>query len=322
MILKKKWLAIFTTITVVLLLGACGGNKESKQIAGANYDNPRNHTAEDFMAISEGFEKYPVWIQTAENPVRDSKVSNVFVFKKGRVTAYKLEDTTIEDIHDLSNDELVKLASESTNKNLDKLADEINNTSISEWVKEEKDGSFKDIYLKFDGGKRSALSSKYTLDITLDELGQNTQKINLNIPKAYYQLSNPGLTDYDASGFNASGFKGTFFEYYTYTTDPNYQHEPQNYSRSLKILEKHGSFKDSSTPPQPQTYVPDPIVWKTTSEQITLSGGSVKQTILGTTFSGIIAESGSLLTRVNDSFVGFKLDGPDTKKKNVTIEGK
>ncbi|WP_379628328.1 hypothetical protein, partial [Nonomuraea sp. NPDC059022] len=82
-----------------------------------------------FMPLSEGFEKYSVWIETAENPVRDSSVFKVFVFKKGKVTAYKLEDTTIEDIHDLSNDELVQLASESTNKTLDELANNINSTT-------------------------------------------------------------------------------------------------------------------------------------------------------------------------------------------------
>ncbi|MFE3576440.1 hypothetical protein [Lysinibacillus sp. NPDC059133] len=156
----------------------------------------------------------------------------------------------------------------------------------------------------------------------MDELGQNTKNISLKIPDAYYQLSSPKLTDNDALGF-----KGAFSDYYTYTTDPNYNHELEVYSKYLKKLEKYGSFKvkdgyDLTDPPQPRTYVPDPIVWKTIGEELIFSSDLVNQTIFQTTFSGVKTNSRSLLTRVDDSFVGFRLDGPDTRKKNVTIEGK
>ncbi|MFD1019527.1 hypothetical protein [Thalassobacillus hwangdonensis] len=324
MILRKKWAVMVAALTAILLLAACGDKGKAEQPTGeeSTYDNPRNHTAEDFMPISEGFEEYSVWIETAESPVRDSNVNKVFVFNKGKVTVYQLEDTTIEDIHDLSDDELVQLASEYTNKTLDELADTINNIAISETINEKHGGVVEDIYLEFEGGERSTLSSNYTLDITMDELGQNTKDISLHIPEASYQLSSHEVTEYEASGFT-----GAFFDYYTYTTDPNYNHTLETYSRPLEILETYGTFKEKdghemTDPPHPQTYVPDPIVWETTDEEITLEGNVVHQKIFDTTFSGIKTSNRGLFTRVDDSFVGFRLDNPDTDKENVTIEGK
>src|SRR5690606_14883313 len=101
-------------ITAVLLLGACGGKDAGGGDPLVGGSGPQDGSPADFMPLSEGFEKYSVWIQTDENPVRDSNVNKVFVFKKGKVTAYKLEDTAIEEIHDLSDDELVQLASDFT----------------------------------------------------------------------------------------------------------------------------------------------------------------------------------------------------------------
>ena len=49
----------------------------------------------------------------------------------------------------------------------------------------------------------------------------------------------------------------------------------------------------------------------------------VSQKIFDTTYSGVNeGENESILTMVDDSFVGFRFDSPDTDKKNVTIEGK
>ncbi|GIN57999.1 hypothetical protein J8TS2_23180 [Lederbergia ruris] len=311
MFLKKKWLVMLAVITAVLLLGACGGKDAGGGDPLVGGSGPQDGSPADFMPLSEGFEKYSVWIQTDENPVRDSNVNKVFVFKKGKVTAYKLEDTAIEEIHDLSDDKLVQLASESTDKILDELVDKIDGRSISTDIKERHDESFKDIYLEVDGSERSPLSSKYTLDITLDELGQNTESIKLYMPDVYYQLD--------------EFIQGSFIDYYAYSTDPNYSKASgakDVYTEELKRLEEYGRFEDSSNPPAPDSYVPDPIEWETTDEELTFTRGMVKQTIFGTTFSGIATDRTSLLTRVDDSFVGFRLDNPDTKSKNVTIEGK
>lgn len=54
--------------------------------------------------------------------------------------------------------------------------------------------------------------------------------------------------------------------------------------------------------------------------EVILQGEGITQSIFGTKFSGLRrGDHHSLLTRVEDSFAGFKLDTPDSK--NVTIEG-
>lgn len=41
----------------------------------------------------------------------------------------------------------------------------------------------------FINDERPPLSSKYTLDLIIDDLGQDTEEINLEIPDAYYALN-------------------------------------------------------------------------------------------------------------------------------------
>ena len=57
---------------------------------------------------------------------------------------------------------------------------------------------------------------------------------------------------------------------------------------------------------------------------MTLGSSIVSRKIFDTTYSGLIQfeEDYSIITRVDESFVGFRLDAPDTNKENVTIEGK
>ena len=89
---KKNGLLLVVVIVLSLLLAACGGNKESGEAANNNTirDNPRNHTAEDFMPISEGFEEFSVWIESEENPVRDSKIKDFYVFDDDEVSMYPI----------------------------------------------------------------------------------------------------------------------------------------------------------------------------------------------------------------------------------------
>ena len=63
-------------------------------------------------------------------------------------------------------------------------------------------------------------------------------------------------------------------------------------------------------------------------ESIDFFPATVNPTIFDTTFAGFITEynsqdvaTESLITRVDESFSGLKLDEPDTDKKNVTTEG-
>lgn len=354
MFLKKKWLAILAVITAVSLLAACGGKKESGQtVEEPIYDNPRNHTAEDFMPLSEGLEKYPVWVETIEDPVRDSKIKNIYVFKKGKVTMYNLDgsDTdqssvVIEDILDMSDDELIKFARETSNKIYDDYEKEVNNRElfnvesfnesqkefrfihedyfedykkISEAYFKDQKPMTEDIYYSVEG-EWSEQSSKYTLDIKIDDLGQYTEKMDLIIPKATFQLVNNS---------GSSGF-GDYIDFLFFDVDTifsmvdneeSFNKRKEGYIEQLK---QYGSFEeiDGFELTHPQNFVPNPFVWEEEDKRLSLDPVVIHQKIFDTTFSGIETGSGSLLTRVDDSFVGFRLDSPDTDEKNITIEGK
>lgn len=342
MVLRKRWLATLAIITTVLLLAACGGKKDSGQIVDPIYDNPRNHSMEDFMPISKGFVKYPVWIETVEDPIRDSKIKNIYVFKKDKVTMYNLDGASgivIEDILDMSDDELIKFAYDTSNDIYDELEKEITNKklfniknfnekqkgfySAYESYKETVEAYFKDqtlmnedIYYSVEG-ERSKQSSSYTLDIKLDDLGQYTKKIDFEIPNATFNLINNTnsiiFEDY---------IEFLFFNIDTiFLADKNHFNErKENYIERLK---QYGNFikRDGFELTHPQNFVPNPYVWEVKDKTLSIDGESFNKTIFDTTFSGLKTGSGSLLTRVDDSFVGFRLDSPDSKSKNVTIEG-
>lgn len=233
MVLRKKWLTMLTVLTTVLILGACGTNKDSGQtVEDSIYDNPRNHTAEDFMPLSEALEKYPVWFKAKVYPTRKTTVKDVYVFENGYATHYwNLKSLPIDEYDDLSDDEIIK------------------------YVKE---------------NSTAKATGKYILDITLDELGQSTQEIEVILEN--------GIMEY----------------YY-----------PKGYNLDGEIL----------TEEKTSTEVTDYLV--------NFEQGSNSQKIFNTTYSGLAYNKDfSLFTRVDDSFVGFKLDDPDTKNDKVTIEGK
>lgn len=337
---------MFAIIMAVLLLGACGDKKESGQTGEEQYDNPRNHTAEDFMPISKGFEEYPVWIETAEEPVRDSKIKNVYVFENGKVTMYNLDNSdstvVIEDILEMSDKELTKFARETSNKIYDDYEKEIKdmklfdvdsfNDVMMDFQLSVKDGfeeiyesyldiqkpMTEDIYYAIEGERPKQSPSKYTLDIKIDDLGQHTEKMKLIIPNASSKLVNVGngFSDYiEFLYINVDTVHMRMFE------EDIFNEINEGYVEGLK---KTGTFvaKDGFELTHPQNFVPEPYTWEKEDKELSINRGSFNQKIFDTTFSGIKAGSGSLITRVDDSFVGFRLDSPDTKSKNVTIEGK
>lgn len=333
-------------IMAVLLLGACGDKKESGQTGKEQYDNPRNHTAEDFMPIGKGFEEYPVWIETAEEPVRDSKIKNVYVFENGKVTMYNLDNSdskvVIEDILEMSDKELTKLARETSNKIYNDYEKEIKDKKLFDVesfndvmmdfqlsVRDDFEDIYEsyldiqkplteDIYYTIEGERPKQSSSKYTLDIKIDDLGQHTEKMKLTIPKASSKLVNVGngFSEYiEFLYINADTVHMKMFE------EEFFNEINEEYVEQLK---KSGTFeaRDGFELTHPQNFVPKPYTWEKEDKELSLKGPSFNQKIFDTTFSGIKAGSGSLITRVDDSFVGFRLDSPDTKNKNVTIEGK
>lgn len=326
--------------TAILFLAACGGKKGSGQ------------TVKDFMPISEGFEKYSVWIETDGEPVRDSTIENVYVFKKGKVTMYNLDSkqgsVAIEDILDMSDDELIKLAHKTSDEiyendekeiketklfdveTFNKIQTEVQSTleskygedfkeSLDEYYKELKPMT-EDIYYRIEGERPEQQSSTYTLDIRIDDLGQRTEAMILTIPNANSELvnntGNGDLVQYVDFLFYE---EDTFF--LKWDSEELFNDHKESYVKELK---NQGEFveKDGFELTHPQNYVPNPYVWEEKEGEIKLNSELVHQKIFETTFSGIKTSGGSLLTRVDDSFVGFQLDDPDTKKKNVTVEGK
>lgn len=191
----------------------------------------------DVLPLSEGFETFPVWIKTADEPVRDSKIDNIYVFKDSKVTMYNLDGSNtdrgsvaIEDILGMSDDELVKFASETSNKIYqdkekkikeqelfdvesfnefqedfqlimeDIYGDDDDYSEIFESYFKDQKLMTENSYYNVEGEIPEQSSRNYTLDINIDDLGQNTEEIDFIIPKATSNLARSinsnSFTDY------------------------------------------------------------------------------------------------------------------------------
>lgn len=156
MYLKKKWFAVLMIITTVLFLTACGGGdvKGSEETTKSDASKAEDATTEgeagenEFTLISKGFEKYPVWFVANSELTRTSRIDEVLVFKDGDVTSYRGYETfTIEEMNELTDDEIVQHASE---------------------------------------GATSIANGNYSLNIILDSYGQDTQEVELMIEDGTY----------------------------------------------------------------------------------------------------------------------------------------
>ncbi|OAK70769.1 hypothetical protein [Lederbergia galactosidilytica] len=354
MLLKKKWLAMLAVMTAILLLGACGGKNAGGGDPLVGGSGPQDGSPDDLMPISEGFEKYPVWVEVYEDPVRDTEIQNIYVFKKGEVTTYNLNEgdigksgVVIEDILGMSDDELIKFASKTSNKQYDDYEKEMkdrkffnvesfNETKeslyigLEDYYGEDYRGAY-DAYLKDQKtmmedinfsieGEWSTQANKYTLDVKIDDLGQSTEGLDLIIPNAISKLD---------TGFISTTF-GDYLDYLYFNTDAIFM-ETGNEERAktleqnyIEPLKNEGRFveKDGFELMHPQNFVPNPFVWKKEEKILSFDSATMNRKIFETTFSGIKKGNGGLFTRTDDSFVDFRLDSPDSKKKNVTIEGK
>lgn len=272
MFLSKKWMAMLMVITTILFLVACGDKKESEQTDDESiYDNPRNHTAEDFISLSEGLEKHPVWFKTDVFPTRKSTVNHLYVFDKETVTHYwNFSGLQMEKINDLTDDELIK------------------------YVKE---------------NSRSKTAGKYTLDITLDELGQSTKEIRVILENgtSVWTTDLKAIAEENYYSNDYSELKKRYPDVESYQSALKTGEEVLSTERKVEIEGEEIIFTD---------------IIEDGESLVTFIPGSVNQKIFDTIYSGLgYDEYYSLFTRVDDSFVGFKLDEPNTKKKNVTIEG-
>lgn len=349
----KKISILFLSLVMVLSIVGCS-NKEEKKAGPDDFDNPRNQTSEEFMPLSEGFEKYPVWMTVSgEEPVRTSTINSVFVFEEGKVKYYKVseEKLTIEESLDMSDDEFLQFAKEASDKMYEEMEEKITSTPLN--MENESHQEFKeemeyyaeleaehfrelfgedlqpieeyvseDIFLEV-SNERSESPLDYNLDIQLDNLGQSTQSMSLEIEDATYSISATGelATDY--------------LEYEKIKTLPIYgmigigymskEDFDSEYKMYVERLEEYGSFKerDGYELYHPQNFLPNPLEWESQDLEFKIpSNHVVRQKIFDTTFAGQVANGQALITKVDDSFAGFILDGPDTKKDNVTIEKK
>lgn len=141
MFLRKKWPTLLTVMLVALVLIACSKEKTTE---GSIDDEAK---PEDFILLSEGLEKYPVWIETKEELEENSEISGVYVFENDKVKKFNLSELSleVEEIVDMSDRELVKIA-------------RANSTA---------DAAF--------------LDGEYNLNIILDESGQNTESMQLEV---------------------------------------------------------------------------------------------------------------------------------------------
>jgi len=277
MFLKKKGLAMLMAITVVLLLAACGGEEsaEEEPVQDGSQDS-----SPDPMPISEGLEEYSVWIEAfaSDGIDRNSRVRGVYIFENGEATHYyNISDEDklkIEEINDLTDDEIIQ------------------------YVKEV--ATMKD-------------SGKYTLDITLDSLGQHTENMEVVLTSG----TEVRTTDLENVVADISGSTA----WINYGLNEKYP----NADAYLEAL-RNGEDELPNTNEKLTTEVNgDEVIYTTQIEHkniITLEPGIIQQTIFDTTYSGLsIGDYDRLITRVDDSFMGFELDDPDTDKENVTIEG-
>lgn len=244
------WLAMVT----VLLLAACGENEISGE--ESLKDNAQDAPPEDLLPLSDGFEEYRLWIETSDDPGRKSTVTAIHIFENGEVLSYSnFSGIPLENIIDLTDEEIME------------YIEEVFNDSTSAFKRE----------------------GKYTLDITLDRLGQETEKIDVLFE---------------------NGTEVWHFDWQSAFAESEYQTE-EAYFDSLKDHQEIDGEKLITT--KEMNYG---------VKIATLETEPIHQTIYDTTFSGIkiFDSSKSILTRVEHSFSGFTLDRPDTDKENVTIE--
>lgn len=274
MILKKKWWANLSIMAFVLLLSACGDENSASGNTNVAGDGPQDSSSEEFTAISEGLEEYSVWFKTyaPDGLERTSSVDSVYIVENGNVTAHS----------NISGDEL----------NLEEI-NKLNDEEIIQYYTEKKQ-------LKTEG--------KYTLDIKLDSVGQNTEKVNLILTNGSnirtYDLEAAASEKYNSSAWNELVVEYPDFESYLSALKKGEEPIPSNDNQ----VELNGDEVISTEPIEDESI-------------LTFETGMIQQTIFDTTYSGlIIGEYDRLITRVDDSFFGFTLDGPNTDKENVTIE--
>src|SRR5690625_1032074 len=114
------------------------------------------------MPLSDALEKYSLWFKVEGDPyelTRNSVIDDIFVFEKDTVKQYRVRWLKLEDVIDMSDDEIIEAV-------IDRLHE--NNEDYEE-----------------------PEPIEYTLDITLDAVGKDTEYINVEtIPETVFSVIN------------------------------------------------------------------------------------------------------------------------------------
>ena len=160
MFLRKKNWTIFIALITVLLLSACGSKDDSTVHDRGIVEDSSSFK---FVPLSDALKKYSVWYKVGGDPyelTRNSSVKAVYVFEKEKVTHYPARGAglTLESIVDMSDDEIIE--------------------TVIDFVSEKED-------------VEEPQPLEYTLDITLDDLGQDSQYINVETePESVFSVIN------------------------------------------------------------------------------------------------------------------------------------
>lgn len=272
----------------------------------------------------------------------------VYTFENGHGKYQDIysENIFIEDIHELSKNEIGELASETATKlmdgkvSLDSISyDSVYDKTISYFEESNKNSYLEpyDIKIEFPddifiNDERPPLSSKYTLDLIIDDLGQDTEEINLEIPDAYYALNGnldklqKLIQNYAYEFYNLKILTEEIMQFGD-EEELNLLTEDFLHGDLLSDLESYGDFKasDERGLPELRSFVNDPITWVVEDKSLILYNHRIHQTVFDTTFSGIATNEDSdsaIITFVEEGFSGFALDDLSVEKDNITIEGK
>lgn len=138
MILKKKQLTTFLVVSAILFFSTACGSEDTSGVD--DNDGPQDGSPSDVLSLSDALVEYPVWIGSrGEELSRDTPINTVILFEDSEVKYYDYLDSgdlTIEDIVDMTDEEIVKHA----------------------------EGSAEEIEL-----------GQYSLDVVLDESGSNPE---------------------------------------------------------------------------------------------------------------------------------------------------
>lgn len=257
MFLGRKRYATLLAVSVVLLLTACG----SKESNGEESSKQDGAPSKETLLFSKAIKEHSLWIETSATPDRNSSVRGVLVFDNGEVTRYgNISDEnklTLEKVNNLSDDDIIKNAEE-------------NSQSINK--------------------------GKYSFDITLDELGQNTKDLSVILDGGYTIIETFHLKSlYWESGLSSMD------EYLA-----SLKKEGENF----KVDGENIIFTKKAEEP---------------SSTLKVIGSMVSQKIFDTNFVGLrINEDRAILTRLDDdtSSLVLEIDSPNNKGENVTVEGK